>query len=915
MLQRTCDCGEHTGGGECEGCKKKKKTSLQRHATGSGPAMSPSIVGEVLRSAGHPLDSETQDFFAPRFGQDFSQVRVHTDAKASESARAVNALAYTVGNNIVFRSDAYAPSAPQGRKLLAHELTHVVQQQNADVSSVQYSLEVGPVEDRFEHEAEWMAERVTDGGGFTRGSESNPQIAHAAPRLQRAATTGTADAATAPARAAIPLLVEDDAENLQTGQMRKGEFLEKLQVSVCAAADEVLLSVGNTTQACPYLARWMNHLRSKDGRFVERGLRKYAPDSAGVTKAQDYIPLVTARVRRGVIRWAKTGEITEVPDELKGQLMGANLVAGVDRLFSGMARAIGGAASAIAGGVKKAASAIGGLFAKEREGGVRDAGDPRAIQAQLRSGHPLDTGVKSRMEAAFGGDFSDVRTHTDSNAAELSTRLNARAFTVGRDVAFAAGEYQPGTLIGDALIAHELAHVVQQGNEGSAVTPLAQGGTEYSTLEDDADMSAVGAVTSIWFGRQGRITRLAHGALPRMKSGLRLQRCGGPERKLDISAWTAKQQNDFITKNFEHKDRSFASKILRDMLESGEAKFVDEESLKAEIFKRLKTSELMQKTQDLYGVAFEYPEHGTQCIPNNTEKRKYPRVNKAAEAFWGPVQYDSEGVYYFELTNKGKNDAYSALTLLFTPQNKSGDHKKDICNMTLIHCDFLASVVHFRAFAEEIGVEEFNRRVKNGDINMRLAWNGFQELEDVGWFHSKKSVSLREVRPANLKELVIGDHVIFFNHRAYDLINTKNPRHEWRLENAILIYRTGKEDMFEGHGSGINTNHSMLTTLARKYNDVAGEAKKDIDKTKSADPQIATAATQQMTINYPNIKPKNGKWNIIGRSWGKDFDEELRPLDHKNPEKESDLPGLRDPNNPSKMGCVKRPAEAPGESC
>ena len=67
------------------------------------------------------------------------------------------------------------------------------------------------------------------------------------------------------------------------------------------------------------------------------------------------------------------------------------------------------------------------------------------------------------MSAAFGYDFSGVRVHTDAKAGELSSQLNARAFTIGSDVAFAGGEYQPGTLIGDALIAHELAHVVQQG--------------------------------------------------------------------------------------------------------------------------------------------------------------------------------------------------------------------------------------------------------------------------------------------------------------------------------------------------------------------------------------------------------------------------------------------------------------------
>src|SRR5215470_17278598 len=100
VLQRKCDCGQHTGGGECEECKKKK-SSLQRHSSGgAAPSTAPPIVGEVLRSPGQALDSNTRCFFEPRFGADFSQIRVHTDAKAAASARAVHATAYTVGSHI-----------------------------------------------------------------------------------------------------------------------------------------------------------------------------------------------------------------------------------------------------------------------------------------------------------------------------------------------------------------------------------------------------------------------------------------------------------------------------------------------------------------------------------------------------------------------------------------------------------------------------------------------------------------------------------------------------------------------------------------------------------------------------------------------------------------------------------------------
>jgi len=133
LLQRKCACGQHTGGGEqCGECKKKDMT-LQRHSNGaSGAATAPTIVHDALRSPGQPLDASTRAFFEPRFEHDFSSVRVHTDETAAASAKAVNATAYTVGRDLVFGAGQYSPATSEGRKLVAHELTHVLQQTALD---------------------------------------------------------------------------------------------------------------------------------------------------------------------------------------------------------------------------------------------------------------------------------------------------------------------------------------------------------------------------------------------------------------------------------------------------------------------------------------------------------------------------------------------------------------------------------------------------------------------------------------------------------------------------------------------------------------------------------------------------------------------------------------------------------------
>ena len=122
MLQRKCACGQHTiAGGECAECHQKNEASLQRAAINHAPVNAvPPIVQETLSSQGQPLDVGTRDAMEPHFGHDFSQVRVHTDAQAAESAQAVNALAYTVGRDVVFGTEQYAPETMEGKIGRAH---------------------------------------------------------------------------------------------------------------------------------------------------------------------------------------------------------------------------------------------------------------------------------------------------------------------------------------------------------------------------------------------------------------------------------------------------------------------------------------------------------------------------------------------------------------------------------------------------------------------------------------------------------------------------------------------------------------------------------------------------------------------------------------------------------------------------
>lgn len=129
-LQRACACG-----GECSKCQTEPHghghEDLQTKRVEAGDrrqAEVPSLVHEVLRSSGQSIEPATRNFMEQRFGHDFGHVRVHTDEKAGVSARAVNALAYTVGHHLVFGAGQYSPTTTVGRRLLAHELTHSIQQ-------------------------------------------------------------------------------------------------------------------------------------------------------------------------------------------------------------------------------------------------------------------------------------------------------------------------------------------------------------------------------------------------------------------------------------------------------------------------------------------------------------------------------------------------------------------------------------------------------------------------------------------------------------------------------------------------------------------------------------------------------------------------------------------------------------------
>lgn len=427
----------------------------QRVIARSGKINTPEVTGKTedninkMRGGGEPLPGETRAFFEERMGADFSQVRVHTDSNAVQTSRDIQARAFTLGNHIAFNSGEYSPDTSAGKRLLAHELAHTIQQ---GVS--------GPLQRAPEPAEEVCPTCGGKGGGAcphcsakaTVELEQSPGVI--APQAEQMADPGAATQQ-----------VESEFESL------KKEATEKLG---------------------------QNNVQTEEGAAAMESEKEHL-----IARAETVMEEKGAAAPPGVK--AKVGGIVGKARELWAKV----------RNDSTEDTAVAAA--------QAQAMATTPIRLKARAGGPNTA-NPQTIQRQLGRGQTLNSGTRTRMERAFDRSFSDVRIHTDTTAVQLSRQLNARAFAVGNNIAFDAGEYRPGTIIGEALIAHELAHVSQQSG-AAGPQAMAKGYENETAIEQDADRSAVNAMLSIWSGGKVEGGSLGGEVMPRLQTGLGLHRC------------------------------------------------------------------------------------------------------------------------------------------------------------------------------------------------------------------------------------------------------------------------------------------------------------------------------------------------------------------------------------------------------
>lgn len=516
---------------------------------------------------------------------------------------------------------------------------------------------------------------------------------------------------------------------------------------------------------------------------------------------------------------------------------------------------------------------------------------PPIVGEVLRtSGRALDDTTRAYFEPRFGHDFSGVRIHADAHAAASARAVQAAAYTVGHDIVFGHGQFNSGSEAGRRLLAHELTHVVQQSQAGGAASP---GTVQRKVILNGTEMPA-------------------------------------KDRRAFLKArkWT---------------NASLAQSVMEDMAAADDKfDFANEDELQTEITKRLSTVKHMKESQQAVkgkGSAFGYPFSGDSALYG-------PRVNYEARDYWEPGVPDNYAVrtdkaknkllkskprherctvygdqcndYGWKLSKKGQADPYSAIAKLFTPQPP---HKR-----TLLHCDYLISLVNLMSLADSIGPAEFNKRIAAfGADRFFLKWNAFSDLhlvtlerdpasglwatDPAGKVKPKWGLrSTQRVTPSSEADLVIGDHVVFFNHLAYDLINQRIGN-AWRLENAVLVSKDKGTDWFLGHGSGYKTAGMMRAKLAQEFNEVARKAVVLTKQAESKHKHTQAAASKKLADTFPNVKQVGKEWRVQGvpgliKNCAHNVDEKLREI------KSDEVLGPKSPCDPTKMNEVERPIES-----
>lgn len=248
------------------------ETLQAKESLGQAPSLTPELQSYIhtMKGGGQPLPESTRAFMEPRIGHDFSQVRVHTDTRAVESARAVNARAYTIGRDVVFGEGQYAPWTSEGRRLMAHELVHVVQQQSG---TFQGKVDISQHGDRYEQKAGGVSEQVVyrSRTNMVPGMRDPVGVSAIVPIIQCA----VADESPSVSRP----IVEDETTDVGSGQTNRSDFLTELADSSLAGETRA------TSASCPVVKSMTARVQSPSVNIC-KGMCRLGPGCCTTPRGQ-----------------------------------------------------------------------------------------------------------------------------------------------------------------------------------------------------------------------------------------------------------------------------------------------------------------------------------------------------------------------------------------------------------------------------------------------------------------------------------------------------------------------------------------------------------------------------------------------------------------------------------------------------
>jgi hypothetical protein len=432
LLQRKCACGQHTTDqhGQCTECNNKGQLLQRRAINQSGPEIAPPIVHEVLRSPGRPLDAATRADMEPRFGHDFSRVRVHTGAPMPFQAKlSIN----KPGDKYEQEADRIADQVMRMPEPAVQRQTVLEEEEEDETLQMKpLAAQITPLVQREtidEEEEEEVAPANRGGGQAISLSMRNLEYReHNLPSEEpdaREYTGPTAVEARArkvppPRYSPSPEQVKAEREAAKWWRLWREwmEYKENRPLSNLGIIEDLLQKADKAIKESPFKETIKMLLKAVTERKEKGGENKLKEYQDKLWKLlQEYEELMNLRRKE--------------KEKMKGE---------VQRLALNEEE----------------------LLAADRA----DAQVPTftsSVEAAVQSGgQPLDAATRAIMEPRFGHDFSHVRVHTGPQAAVAAQTVNARAFTVGHDIVFGQGQYAPKVIAGQKLLAHELVHTVQQ---------------------------------------------------------------------------------------------------------------------------------------------------------------------------------------------------------------------------------------------------------------------------------------------------------------------------------------------------------------------------------------------------------------------------------------------------------------------